>query len=268
MKFFYTQKHIAFLEREYPKRRVPELTEAFNRRFGLSKTPAQIRATLRNYGLRSGRNPGFEKGERTSMSKAQVRFLEKQFKTHTLPELTAAFNKKFGTSKKVSSIRAYVKNHGIKSGRTGHFSKGHKPWNDGTKGKGVCKPNSGTFKKGNVPARVKPLGHERICSKDDYVLIKVAEPNPYTGHKTRYRHKHVVLWEAKHGPVPPGHIVTFRDGDKRNFDDDNLVLVTRGQHGLYNKNRINREFPPELVPIAKNIIDLKLNIARRQKNDQ
>ncbi len=38
---------------------------------------------------------------------------------------------------------------------------------------------------------------------------------------------HVLVWEAAHGPVPKGHAVVFRDGDRANIRLDNLDLVTR-----------------------------------------
>ena len=33
------------------------------------------------------------------------------------------------------------------------------------------------------------------------ILIKIAEPNPCNGVQTRYKAKHVAIWEEHHGPV-------------------------------------------------------------------
>jgi hypothetical protein len=74
------------------------------------------------------------------------------------------------------------------TGRTGCFEKGDKPWNTGTKG--VCKPNSGNFKSGQVSWNKKPVGYERICSKDGYVIVKVAEPNVF-------KLKHRIVWKKQ-----------------------------------------------------------------------
>lgn len=76
-------------------------------------------------------------------------------------------------------LSAFVKRHKIKSGRTGQFKGGHKAWNAGSKG--MMKANKESFKKGNLPGNIKPLGSERIDSKDGFILIKIAEKNPYTG---------------------------------------------------------------------------------------
>ena len=40
-----------------------------------------------------------------------------------------------------------------------------------------------------------------------------------------WQSKHSLLWEQHHGrKVPKGHIVMFADGDRRNFDINNLML--------------------------------------------
>lgn len=195
-------------------------------------------------------------------SVAQLAFLREGYKHFSLVELTVEFNKYFKTDKKVGQIRAATRNHKMLSGRTGHFSSGAAPWNTGTKG--ATGANSTSFKKGQTPVNQKPLGHERICKKDGYILIKVAEKNPYTGALTRYRHKHQVIWEQRHGPVPKGMVVTFLDGDKRNFCIDNLKLIDRSHLCRYNKNRVN-DLPPSLIPTMKTVVDLKLKVHERNQ---
>jgi hypothetical protein len=45
-----------------------------------------------------------------------------------------------------------------------------------------------------------------------------------------WRPKHHLVWESHHGqPIPKGHAVIFGDGNNRNFDPDNLILVSRAQ---------------------------------------
>ena len=44
-----------------------------------------------------------------------------------------------------------------------------------------------------------------------------------------YRLVHHLVWLAAGREIPPGHVLTFRDGDKRNFDLDNLELLPRKQ---------------------------------------
>lgn len=40
---------------------------------------------------------------------------------------------------------------------------------------------------------------------------------------------HIYLWEKTHGRVPAGHYVIFLDGDKGNFEPDNLCLLSRSE---------------------------------------
>lgn len=164
-------------------------------------------------------------------------------KTMPRAKLTCLFNQTFKCELSVKAIAAYCKRHGFLTGRTGQIKKGNKPWNTGTKG--VCKGSSTSFKKGSIPANLKPIGHERICSKDGFVLIKVEAVNPYTGAKTRYRPKHHVVWEKANGEIPEGMVIRFIDGDQLNCDIDNLMCVSKSLNLRLNKNKVN-ELPPEL----------------------
>jgi hypothetical protein len=224
----YTEDQIAFLREWWPQMRLDELTEAFNYVFDQDRSETSIKAALKNRKIRCGRKRGFKKGERLTYTAEQIEFITEEYKRLNKRELTKAFNKRFGTNKRVSQIEAFIDNHKIRCGRTGRFEKGNVPWTAGMAGKGVCKPNSGSFKKGNVPANIVPMYTERI-NKDGFVEIKVPIPNPYTSAETRFMHKHVWLWEQANGPVPEDHVIRFMDGDKTNCSLDNLGLFTRAE---------------------------------------
>ncbi len=179
-----------------------------------------------------------------SFTPEQEQFVRVEYKRLTLSGLTEAFREAFGPIKTKDQIRSYTRNHGILSGRSGCFERGHKPWNTGTKG--LVKPNSGNFKKGGIPANRKRLWHERL-SRDGYILISVPETNPHTGYHRRYREKHVWLWEGENGPVPEGHALVFKDGNKTNCCMDNLILVSRSELLSLNLHRY-KDAPDELKP--------------------
>ncbi len=46
----------------------------------------------------------------------------------------------------------------------------------------------------------------------------------------RMRFEHVLVWEAHHGPVPPGYEIHHRNGNKLDNWIENLQLVTRLAH--------------------------------------
>jgi HNH endonuclease len=194
------------------------------------------------------------KGKSHEYTDEQLIYLESN-KTMPRRQLTENFNEKFGTKLLVSAIKGLCLRKGWKTGRTGHFEDGFKPWNTGSKG--VCKGSSTSFKKGNKPANLKPIGHERFCSKDGHILIKVAESNPYTSAKTRYRPKHHVVWEQEHGEIPEGNIVRFLDGNNKNCDPKNLSCVTKAVNLRMNQNAVN-DLPAELKPTGKLISELEV----------
>lgn len=196
----------------------------------------------------------------------QIEFLRTGYKSIGLCDLTLAFNKRFGTDKTKSQIRGAINNRGITSGRTSCFKKGHKPWNAGTKGHGLIWANAGSFKKGNVPANRKPLGSERICSKDDCILIKVAEQDPNTGFPTRYKQKQVHIWEQANGPIPEGMVVAFRDSDKRNTEIENLMLISRAELLRLNQHSY-KDTPDELKPSVLALSKLEVKTYAMTKSD-
>jgi HNH endonuclease len=188
-------------------------------------------------------------------SQKQIQFLKDGFKRMPVKELTDAFNRQFELDKKSSHIRAALKNRKIKSGRTGQFAKGQTSWNAGTVG--LMKANSGSFKPGQKPHNARAKNHERICSKDGYVLIRTDEKNPHTGHKSWYRLKHVVVWEKANGKIPKGMNLRFKDGDKTNCELKNLELVSRALNLRLNQNRFN-DAPTELKPTIRTLSELEI----------
>lgn len=74
------------------------------------------------------------------------------------------------------------------------------------------------YKKGHRPYNKLDIGTE-VQYSSGYVYIKVDNG--------RLVPKHRYVWEQAHGPIPDGHIVVFRDGDRTNCDLDNLYLTTR-----------------------------------------
>lgn len=192
----------------------------------------------------------------------QLVFLAENTKLMSRAELTIAFNRAFNCNQTAQKIKAALGNHHISSGRTGHFLKGNKPWNTNTRG--LLHVNKTSFKPGNRPANLRPIGSERICSKDGFILIKVACDNPYTKAKTRFCHKHVVIWEQEYGKVPQGKVIKFIDGNKLNCTLDNLVCVSRSELLYLNQRKYN-EYPAEVKPSILAVAKLATTINKIRK---
>jgi hypothetical protein len=248
----YSDGEIEFLRVNYPKMSLMNLVRAFNVELGYffdrAVTKGRIKAIMKNHRITCGRGCGRHLMPSRLCTPQQEQFIRDNYKTRTAGEIAALFNERFPeASLSEGQIRSFTRNHKIASGRTGHFPKGHKPWNAGTKGTGLlCGPNSGSFKKGHVNANLTAFGRERT-NVDGYIEVKVAERNPHTGAWGWYRQKHVVIWEQANGPVPEGKIVAFRDGDRTRCEIGNLMLVSRPE--LLHLNAVHyRETPEELKP--------------------
>lgn len=165
-------------------------------------------------------------------------FILDNYKGRYNQELADLFNQKFNTNITSRTIKSYKANNKLNSGLTGKFRKGQIPHNKGKKmPKEVYEKVKHTmFAKGNVPPNHRPVGSERI-SKDGYIEVKVAEPN-------KWRLKQRVVYEEAKGKIPEGCPIIFLDGNKRNFDIDNLRCITRSEllylncNGLNNSNEI------------------------------
>ena len=173
-------------------------------------------------------------------------------------EIQSMMSCKFGFDYTHHQIKGAITRNKLNTGRTGRFEKGRATWNKGTKG--LTKANVTSFKKGQKSHNYKPVGSERI-TKDGYCEIKVSD----TGR--RWRPKHVLIYEKHHGKVPKGSAVIFLDGDKRNFDIDNLYLVTRSQLAMLNKNSLIQK-DAELTKTAINVVDLMKKISAIEKKDK
>lgn len=167
-------------------------------------------------------------------------------KTHI--EITYLMNEKFDrefTKKQVSNA---LKRYKIKTGITGQFEKGHTPFNKG--------------KKGQKPKNWRPVGSERV-NAEGYTEIKVKDE---VTHKSMWRFKHHVIYEEHNGSIPKGYIVIFGDKDRSNFSPDNLILISRKQSMILNKNRLIQN-DTELTKTAINVADLMLQIGKLKKEN-
>ena len=145
--------------------------------------------------------------------------------------------------------------------RSGRVEKGHKPWNLGKKG--YMGANRTSFRKENIPANRRPLWSERI-TKGGFIEMKVPERNPYTGSPTRYKAKHVYIWEKAYGPAPEGHVVAFKDNDSANCDLDNLILLSRAvllAINLHGYKDQPEELKPSVLALAR--LEVKAGIRTR-----
>lgn len=149
-----------------------------------------------------------------------------------------------------SNFNALCKRKGWMTGRTGCFEKGHEPHNKGVPMADHVRERCAAtmFRRGGLPHNTKGHGHERIDSKDGYVVMIVDEVNPWTGAATRPVHKHRWLWEQANGPIPDGYALKCLDGDKTNTDPSNWEAVPRGVLARLNGGRHKKRLAYDAAP--------------------
>lgn len=183
-------------------------------------------------------------------------------------ELAELVNEKFNMNVDRASI-ANVKKRILKSFNInlnnginrGCFKKGEVPFNKGKKWddfmseKGQISSRKTCFKKGNIPQNHKEVGSERL-NVDGYYEIKVAEPNVW-------KLKHRVVYENANGSIPNDCMVIFADGNKKNFNLNNLVLVSKSENLHMNRNSL-RFTDAELTKTGLIITKIKLKLGEKK----
>jgi hypothetical protein len=123
---------------------------------------------------------------------------------------------------------------------------------------GGSPPNKGKRYRLTHGKNYRPVGYERITvyQGKSYVEVK-------TGHRT-YKRKHAAIWEAANGKVPKGHVVIFGDGNSRNFNLDNLLLVSRAELAVMNSAGLIYN-DKKLTAIGKTVANVKMAIGKQKR---
>ncbi len=165
----------------------------------------------------------------------------------------------------MASVAACRLRKGDNVGAATRFKPGLTPWNKGQKHPSTGRSIDTQFKPGNRSGKAleiyQPIGAERL-SKDGYLERKIHDGRP---RHRRWRAVHLLEWEAINGPLPAGHAVVFRDGNKRNITIDNLELVTRAE--LMRRNSVYR-YGQEIAQLALLRGKITKQINRSLKNGQ
>lgn len=256
----YTEEHISYLREICEGRYNDEITDMFNTKFNLNVTVTAIRSLKKRLNILSNL-PRKCRPEKTALTtKEQDDYMRSIARGKTAEELRQILFDKFGIQFSASQMKSYRGRKGIVTGLDYCYKKGHVPKNKDKKmsPETYARCSATMFKKGRKPNNWKPVGSERVESKDGYILVKVAEPN-------KWKAKHIVIWEKAHGPVPAGYKIMFADQNKRNFNLDNLLLISKGESAQLNKNKMVFK-NGELTKTGLNLIRLKMKLYSRKKN--
>ena len=266
VRLFVTKEMKVWLAVYWPKLDIEALTVAFNHHFGVEKTPAQLKATLKNYRIKCGRKQGeLTKGMNREYTEDMIQFLADHYPKAPVKDWIDTFNQTFATDKSKGAITGTCKRFGIKSGRDGRFEQGHVSHNKGKSFplRGRAKETAFGGDRSNSNDNKKPIGSTRVCQKDGYLIVKVADPSVW-------RHAHVVLWEQERGNIPSEHVIRFYDNSPEKIKAptiDNLFMVSRSVHARLTQMKLSdtpMEHKETLILIAK----IEQEIKGRSENEQ
>jgi hypothetical protein len=154
----------------------------------------------------------------------EILFIKENIAGRSYAEMTNLFNKHFALrgKKKLTSgqLRHILRKYKLSNGLPRRFLPGHTPHNKGR--------ISYYFQPGYSAYNYLPVGTAQTDFYG-YVKVKVADPDVWES-------KHTLIWEKANGPVPKGHVIIFADKNKLNFCLDNLIMVSRSELMVMNRN--------------------------------
>ena len=201
-----------------------------------------------------GRTKGVKnKKPQHKWSEEEKQYLASIVKGKTYKELVILMNEKFDYEFSSQQIESALRRYNLKTGNTGQFKKYQEPWNKGLKG--YIGANKTSFKKGTIPPNYKSVGSERV-TRDGYTEVKIKDPN-----KWELKHRHI--YKKHYGEIPSGYNVIFADKNISNFDIDNLILVSKAEMLMLNREKLIFE-DKELTKTGVNIVKL-INKTKNKK---
>jgi hypothetical protein len=218
---------------------------------------------------------------RRPWTKQETALLKRRYATTTARDLVALMGRSasgiyqraiiMGLQKDPTFVAATARR--LSSARTGaaaghRFTPGQRPWNHGMKGLQMGGDSVRTqFQKGHrsgaAAANWVPIGSMRML--DGYLQRKVTD----NGYAPRdWRSMHVMLWERYRGPIPPGHAVVFKDGDRSHIKIANLECISRRE--LMRRNSYHTNYPKEIARLIqlRGAVQRQINRRAHEKQDR
>lgn len=258
-----------FVKAHAAKMRDQDLAEACNDALGTQFTASSMKSFRANHKYFNGKkqwtSEEYWKYQRR-YPKGMYEFIRDNSWGVSSKEMADMVNEKFGTTWTQTGMKQFRQRHGIKSGVTGWYQKGHPPGTKGKKQTDYCSPEAierskkTRFQPGHPPVNELPLGSIRV-NRSGYKLIKVS----MTGSMwERWHFLHRYIWEQHYGEIPKDMFITFKDNDPLNCDLDNLVMVSRSENAIMNKKHY-RSSDPERTMAGLGVAKLMLKTQKIRK---
>jgi hypothetical protein len=145
------------------------------------------------------------------------------------------------------------------------FPKGHQPANKGVKRPGwaVGRMAEHQFKPGNRPITWVPIGSYRVTPDGVFERKFSDDPGPNTN---RWKPVARLVWEQHVGPVPPGHIVVFRPGQRPERVDQVEAYVVERLECISRRENLRRNSHHQYGPEMSRLVQLRGVLTRVIRN--
>ena len=149
-------------------------------------------------------------------TKEQDEWLKEHINDCKWDELTKRFADHFGITRTKTALKRHCWGQlNLISNRTGCFQKGHETHNAKAKG-------TEHWENGYLWVKV----DDKKCENRDKKTVRA-----------NWKPKHIIVWEEAYGSVPKNAQIVFLDGDKTNFDLNNLYCVDTKVMAVMNRNK-------------------------------
>lgn len=248
-----------------------DLAELVNETFGTHFTKDSMKAYRGNHKIRNDLGHGLtsEEYEARHYPQGMLAYIRDNSWNVSSKDMAERVNEKFGTSFTATAMKQFRQRHGIKSGLTGWFRKGHPPGNKGKRMEEFASPEAiarsakTRFKPGHRPKNEKPLG-TIAKTKDGYLIRKIS----MTGTQwERWEFIHRRVWEDHNGPIPDGMYITFKDGNKENVSIENLMMITRAENQAMMRKGLRCE-DPDITEAGLAMVRLENAVKDREKKER
>lgn len=122
---------------------------------------------------------------------------------------------------------------------------------------------SNEFRKGKLnPFPPSPIGHERISYKNGLKRVRIKVADNKWVEKSRY------IYEQHYGKIPEDCNIIFLDGNRDNYNIDNLKCITKSEHRVIAGHCLyfqDKELNKASIDVAKLVIKMK-EINNEQNN--
>lgn len=234
----YTDEMIDWLIKNFNTVPIKRLTEMFNEKFNVDFTSSSVwhklNRTIQGGIVRDKNNYV----PRVKWTNEMIEYLKENYSNYTNLELSKRISSLFNVRASAGSIEHKGNRLGLRKSE------------DYLKNSASQRKTSPfQFKKGRVPEHKKPIGYERLDKKRGLVFVKVDD-------KSKFEAKQRVVWREHYGEIPEGHNIIFIDGDKTNFNIDNLACLSNAELGIINRLQIENKTH------NKDIGEIKLTLTR------